>query len=177
MSDDVGVDVRRFWAKVDKTGECWVWRGYTSIPSPGMSKGYGLVYVPRHLGNYVRAHRAAWRLCRGPIPDGLFVLHHCDNPPCVNPDHLFLGTHADNAKDRTMKGRSRGPRGELSGRTSLTVADVLAIRGRLASGESQSSVAASFSVSASCIAGIGRRQRWVDVPSQVCAGPAEVSRE
>jgi hypothetical protein len=75
---------------------CWVWSGATN------RKGYG-VYIFR--GKYVGAHRVAWTLFRGPIPDGLFVLHRCDNPPCLNPDHLFLGTHNDNMIDMVLKGR------------------------------------------------------------------------
>lgn len=82
----------RFWARVDKSGCCWVWTGSCN------NKGYG-----RFDGEY--AHRFSWRLLSGPIPDGLNVLHRCDNPPCVRPDHLFLGTVSDNARDMWAKGR------------------------------------------------------------------------
>jgi hypothetical protein len=81
---------------VDRSGECWVWT------SKHNDLGYGMLMV-----NYQRwyAHRLAWTLANGPIPDGLCVLHRCDNPPCVRPAHLFLGTRTDNAKDRDQKGR------------------------------------------------------------------------
>ncbi len=87
-----------FWSKVDlSSGECWIWTG-TRGP-----QGYGRIRVGgrRSTG----AHRFAWEIVRGPVPDGLFVCHRCDNPPCVRPDHLFLGTASDNAWDCARKGR------------------------------------------------------------------------
>jgi hypothetical protein len=89
-----------FWTRVDKSGECWTWTGRTD------EKGYGRVgYQSR---NSVGAHRVAWALTHGGQLPELPVLHHCDNPPCVNPAHLFLGTLADNNRDRQAKGRTRG---------------------------------------------------------------------
>lgn len=88
----------RFWNKVLKTDDCWTW---TSAKS---RKGYGLFWD----GNkFVRAHRASYVLAFGPIPDGMCVCHHCDNPSCVRPDHLFIGTNADNVHDSIAKGRFR----------------------------------------------------------------------
>ena len=91
----------RFWQRVAKGVDCWLWtRG--CYPS-----GYGKIAVGKRA---FRAHRIAWELTRGPIPDGLFVLHACDNPPCVRPDHLFLGDRLDNARDALKKGRLMIPR-------------------------------------------------------------------
>lgn len=121
----------RFWPKVDRRGddECWEWRG-----SRGVS-GYGCVELPE-TRRLVGAHRASWILHFGSIPDGLFVLHRCDNPPCVNPHHLFLGTHEDNMADASVKGRivASRARGERSGNARLTDAQVAEIRRRHLSG-------------------------------------------
>jgi hypothetical protein len=89
----------RFWTRVDKSGECWVWTG-AHLPT-----GYGRLTGAKR-GMY--AHRFSWELHNGPIPDGLLVCHKCDNPPCVRPDHLFLGTNVDNIRDRDAKGRGNG---------------------------------------------------------------------
>lgn len=89
--DDV---VGRFWAHVEKTPTCWLWHS---------EKRYGLFYTNSQQWG---AHRFSWTLANGPIPDGLWVLHHCDNPPCVRPDHLFVGTGVDNRRDCVAKGRA-----------------------------------------------------------------------
>ena len=88
----------RFWSKVNQRGpdDCWEWQ-------EGKSKqGYGQFTL---YGAHLRAHRFAWMLTHGPIPDEMLVCHKCDNPPCCNPSHLFLGTHLDNQRDKKAKGR------------------------------------------------------------------------
>ena len=91
----------QFWSRVEKTDSCWLWTGSTN------KYGYGLTHRGGpNQATTRRAHRMAWELCNGPIPKGLWVLHKCDNPPCVNPDHLFVGNRSDNMKDAAAKGRN-----------------------------------------------------------------------
>jgi hypothetical protein len=91
---------------------CWLWTGAT------VEKGYGVIYVsqtsPKQKQVFRRAHRVAWELYRGEIPSDLIVCHRCDVPACVNPGHLFLGTHKDNLQDCARKGRLRTQRGKGS---------------------------------------------------------------
>lgn len=91
----------RFWRKVDKSGECWIWTGARAPPPWDYGKF-------RLDGRAVDAHRVSWEFSYGPIPDGLWVLHRCDVPGCVRPEHLFLGTAQDNSRDMMRKGRGAG---------------------------------------------------------------------
>lgn len=113
-----------FWAKVDRSGgpdACWLWTRYTA------PNGYGQV---GRDGKLALAHRVAYELGHGQEPGGLLVCHRCDNPPCCNPAHLFLGTHADNMADAKRKGRATGPKGFTNPNTRLTFDQVQEIRRR-----------------------------------------------
>lgn len=94
------VNMARIEARVDKSTGCWVWLGSKS------KRGYGKIGVGGGKSPQ-GVHRVMWELVNGPIPTGLFVCHHCDNPPCCNPDHLFVGTAKDNVQDAISKGRMR----------------------------------------------------------------------
>lgn len=116
--------IAAFWAKVDRSGDCWEW-----LPLSRSRAGYGL-HCTKALGigqKQAYAHRIAYALEVGPIPSGIGVLHRCDNPSCCNPAHLFLGTAADNMQDCARKGRTRNQR-------RLTDGQVQAIRDRYAAG-------------------------------------------
>lgn len=148
----------RFWARVDKRGpdECWPWLGHLNQHGYGMCAGRGLIAD--------NAHRWAWRLARGEIPAGLWVLHRCDNRVCVNPDHLWLGTAKDNTQDMLAKGRNRPPIGERAGNTKLTAEDIVSIRTAVSAGEKQLTIARRVGISRSAVSGIARRRRWRSVP-------------
>ena len=122
----------RFWSKVDKSGECWIWTAALN------GAGYGVFRLKDHNS---LAHRFAYECLVGPIPAGMQVCHHCDNPPCVRPEHLFVGTHQDNMADMHAKGRrsyegqvwpqptyERRARGERQGKAILTEQQVREIR-------------------------------------------------
>lgn len=142
----------RFWAKVSKSSLdlCWMWTAARN------KRGYGVI-VDRDVS--FLAHRLSWSLANGAIPSGLCVLHKCDVRACVNPDHLFLGTHLDNMADKTAKGRQA--RGSKSWNAKLSEADVLAIRKTVGSAKE---VAAQYGVGVSIIGDIRRRQRWGHLP-------------
>ena len=139
-------ELSRFWKKVDKNGAngCWNWTASSN------EKGYGQFKLGLRM---VRVHRISWELAFGEIPDELWVLHQCDNPPCVNPAHLFHGTNQDNVDDRQQKGRT--PAGEQHSSHKLSDIQVLEIRRRYAMGtETQSDLAKVFRVDRSQISHI-----------------------
>ncbi len=103
--------VPRFWKNVHRlpgADACWIWTATRAkISKTARGAGYGGFMV--RFGFKVQAHRYSWELAYGPIPEGMLVCHRCDNPPCVRPDHLFLGTPADNMRDKMQKGRANHP--------------------------------------------------------------------
>lgn len=150
--------VIRFWDRVDRTGSCWLWRGYKP------SDGYGRVSWGPRRGSAWLTHRVAWELTNGPIPHGLAVLHNCpsgDNPACVNPAHLWLGTQAENLIDMRKKGRAPKRRSSTEYGSKLVAEDVRLIR-RLAQERRQSfsSLALRFGVHPFTIANVVHRRTW-----------------
>lgn len=141
---DVHGIARRFWGKVRRGDGCWLWLAHANWG------GYGFFRVGSKME---LAHRVSWVLLNGQIPADLWVLHKCDNRLCVNPAHLFLGTHADNMRDMAAKGRGKSnPHAGTSSKwAKLTDADVLSAIRRVAAGESRRAVAKSFGVDESSI--------------------------
>ena len=141
--------VERFWKRVNKTETCWLWTGALN------SSGYGSI---RDYYREVRVHRYSYELHYGPIPNGMFVCHHCDNPACVNPDHLFLGTNLDNVKDKINKNRSESTVGILNGRAKLTPLHVMVIREAALLGYPQKDIGKYFKIKN--ISSIITRKTW-----------------
>jgi len=141
---------QRFWTKVTKTDTCWLW-------TAGIMGGNGYGGL-RFNGSMQAAHRIAWQLTHGPIPDSTpvtCVLHKCDVRLCVNPDHLFLGTKTDNAADKVAKGRQE--RGEQHHAARLTGSDVRAIR---SDQRAQRLIASDYGVCQTHVSRIKLGTRW-----------------
>lgn len=143
----------RFWRRVHKTQACWIWTGARQ------PKGYGWIQVNKRM---YAAHRMAWAITHGPIPTGLFVCHHCDNPQCVRPDHLFLGTNSENLQDAVRKGRHRPTAlpGERNPRAKLTFEDVLEARKEFSRGVTHRELARRFGVARSTMYAAVSGARW-----------------
>lgn len=141
----------RFWGKVHKTPECWLWTG------GHFADGYGAI---RHNNKPTGTHRLSWEMHNGPIPNGLCVLHHCDNPPCVRPDHLFLGTKKDNAVDMGQKGRNYFPEDFGARNRKLDETKIRSIR---ASCDSPAALAQEHGVSRRTISKVLNRETWSHV--------------
>jgi len=173
--------IARFWAKVDRNGPtpqhrpdlgaCWVWTG--SKISSRSGRGYGRLGYCNRL--YL-AHRFAWLIAGHDIPDGLCVLHKCDNPSCVRAEHLFVGTHAENMGDKVLKGRQsrgekhsaacpKGPRalGSAHPNSKLTEASVRSILDQRSRGATLRSLGEQFGVSISAVWLVIKRRNWRQV--------------
>lgn len=177
-------DRERFWSKVDvlSTDQCWLWKA-------ALSCGYGVFNVGKY--DLYRSHRLSYYFTYGEDPGSLLVCHKCDNPPCCNPHHLFLGTQQDNVTDRMLKGRyqsgeehwthrlpdrvSRGddrwqrkhpertPRGSAVGSAKLNESQVSIIRKKLSTGIAGTLIAKEFSISESIVSAIRKGKIWKHV--------------
>jgi hypothetical protein len=149
----------RFWSKVDKKSddECWEWTASKT------KDGYG--YFHPHGTETVLAHRQSYEMFVGKIPKGMYVCHHCDNPPCVNPNHLFLGNQLDNMRDMLNKGRKTRKQGIQHPKAKLTENDVLFIREtRINKTHSQKELATMFNVAVITIDRVSNRRNWKHLP-------------
>jgi hypothetical protein len=138
---------RRFWDKVQQGTGCWEWTGMLR-----RGRDESTIY----------AHRLSYELNIAPVPAGLIVCHRCDNPPCVRPEHLFLGTDNDNQRDKVAKGRQE--RGETHHAAKLTAADVVEIRSSRAQGTRVNELAAKYGVDRGAIQAVVSRKTWAHVP-------------
>lgn len=155
----------RLYSRTTQQGECLVWTGRRTY------NGYGTIC---YSGRRLRCHRLSWTLAYGEIPDGLFVLHSCDNPPCIRPEHLFLGTAIDNVTDMMQKGRqARGDkhrsrthpetlsRGEANGRAKLKTKQAVAIKTAYAQGEATyNQLARLHGITYNCVWDIVHGKTW-----------------
>lgn len=143
--------LHRFESCFTVTPGCWLWNGEIGI------SGYGRFTTE---GKKLRAHRFAYTAYKGPIPQGMLVLHSCDNPRCVNPDHLRVGTNVDNTRDKRDRNRFNAPKGEASNLSKLSEQDVVQIRSdtRIAR-----EVARDFGVTRSAIQSVRSKKTWAHV--------------
>lgn len=166
--------VERLWSLVDKSGECWLWKGTHNRGGYGSFRANRMRYV---------AHRVAWESVNGPLPPGYLVCHHCDTPACCRPDHLFAGTHLDNSRDMVAKGRQRfscspGGRGDRHGththpeaypwgerhpKAKLTDAKVRELRIRHANGTPCTELAREYGVTRMVVKRAIQRKTWKHV--------------
>lgn len=143
----------RWLEKVHKAEDCWIWKG-AKKPT-----GYGNFYM---AGKYVGAHQASYEFHRGPIQAGMYVCHTCDNPSCVNPDHLFLGSPAENQRDMKAKGRASGVSkgGDFHPLAKLNHATAKEIRALRANGAQLKEIAQQYGVSEGTVSLISSNKIW-----------------
>ena len=156
-------DQERFWNKVIKTDDCWIWTAYRN------ENGYGCYKLS---GKLILAHRAAFLFTFGHLPQTKNICHHCDNPPCVNPSHLFVGTQSDNVHDCFNKGRGVPPNlkdrekvytGSLNPNSKLSEDDVIFIRYLLSVKTKQKHIAEMFNVHIATIERIASKKSWTHI--------------
>lgn len=146
----------RLWSRVTRTDDCWTWDGYTT------DAGYGQIGRGLKSEGLALTHRVAWETTHGAIPTGLGVLHRCDNPPCVRPDHLFLGTPADNSQDMAAKGRGGSAKGPAHSNARLTTVEVEQIRDLDAAGCDRKWIAQQYAITPQHVGAIARRDSRKD---------------
>jgi hypothetical protein len=141
----------RFWRKVEKTDSCWLWTAAVRRAD----EGYGAFWLN---GRHVPAHRVAFELTNGQIGDDQVVAHRCDNPRCVNPDHLFATTQRGNMEDKVQKGRQAA--GERNSKAKLTSSQVAEIRHAYAAGERSIRLAERFGIDRTNVWNIVSGKTW-----------------
>ncbi len=149
----------RFWSKVEKTPTCWLWKGAHKIGKDA----YGFIHFN---GKLISTHRASWQMVNGPIPENMCILHSCDNPPCVNPAHLRIGTRRENSMD--MVNRNRHPtllNAKSKIASKFTEKKILEIRDlkRKKPYLSYASIARTYKVTPTAISFIIRRHVWKNI--------------
>lgn len=161
----------RFWLRVDRRGDevCWEWQGVRYPNGYGSIRGSASYRDGRDVRRSFLTHRVAYEIANGPIPDGLIVRHTCDNPPCVNPKHLLLGTYKDNNRDMHERGRAADITGvlvgERNGAVKLTSTQVLEIRQSYVPYKmTRKNLAAKYGVSSALIDKILSGEAWGHLP-------------
>ena len=148
----------KFDRNVQVGPECWEWVGSKDVKGYGVMKIAGVTYA---------AHRMAFERAHGPIPSGAYICHKCDNPPCVNPAHLYVGTHADNMRDKVSRGRCSSLPGESNPFAKLTAERVGQVRSLYATGRfTQRELARHFSIAQSHVGRIVRGEAWIVQPTE-----------
>ena len=154
--ENIFVRLRKYVDKSNGPNSCWNWVG--CLRDNNQPQGYGQI---QYKGDPIGPHRIAWMEVNGDIPDGLFVLHSCDNRLCCNPLHLFLGTQKDNIEDAVSKDRMYKPKGELNHECKITSEEVLEIRELVKDGKLRyKEIAAKFGIHSNHVGAIARREKW-----------------